>query len=98
MKINFNIPVKDYKGQALVSNGKVQMLNDHVGQAMYMVHSVGGNSLTPDEKYMAYKICNKMQSQNEIELNSEECAFIIKVCGESLISGAYGQIRELIEG
>ena len=47
---------------------------------------------------MAYKICNKMQSQNEIELNSEECAFIIKVCGESLISGAYGQIRELIEG
>lgn len=98
MKINLNQPVKDYKGQALVSNGKVQMLNDHIGQAMYMVHSVGGNSLTPDEKYMAYKICNKCQSNDEIELTTEERAFTLKVCGESLISGAYGQIRELIEG
>lgn len=98
MKINFNQPVKDYKGQALVSNGKVQMLNDHIGQALYMVHSTGGNQLSPDEKYMAYKICNKMQSEEPIEITTEEGAFIIKVCGETLISGAYGQIRELIEG
>lgn len=97
MKVKFNQPVRDYRGQALISNGQVQMLNDHIGQALYMAHSMGGNQMTSDEKYMAYKLCNKMLQQGEVEITAEEGAFIIKLCGETLISGAYGQIRELIE-
>lgn len=98
MKINFNQPVRDYRGQALISGGKVEMLNDHVGQTMYMAHMVSGHELTPDEKYMAYKICSKMQSAEPVDISMEEGAFILKVCGVALVAGAYGQLKDLIEG
>lgn len=93
MKVNFNQSFKDFKGK-----GIGVMISDEIGKILFNVSSSGNSPLTSDEKYMAYKLCNRISQGGETELTSEEAAFVVKVCGEYLTAGAYGQVRDLIEG
>lgn len=93
MKVNFNQSFKDFKGNKIGVT-----IADEVGKVMFNISTTGNNPLSADEKYMAYKLCNKMCAEGETEINADEAAFIVKVCGEYLTAGAYGQVRDLIEG
>lgn len=92
MKVNFNQSFKDFKGRAIG-----QTIADEIGKVLFNVSTSGNAPLSADEKYMAYKLCNRMGAEGEVELNAEEAAFIIRICGEYFSAGAYGQVRDLIE-
>lgn len=93
MKVNFNQSFKDYKGESLGVN-----ISDEVGKILFNLSTSGQIPLSADEKYMAYKLCNRITSLEEVELTNEEAAFIVKVCGENFKAGAYGQIVDIMEG
>lgn len=90
MKVNLNKSFKDFKGKEIGV-----MIADEVGKILFNMGTSG--NMSADEKYMAYKLCNKVCQCGEIDLSAEEAAFIIKACGETLTAGAYGQVRDLIE-
>lgn len=95
MKVNFNQSFKDFKGNEVKVNGQAVLILDEVGKILFNMGTSG--NMSADEKYMAYKLCNKVCQCGEIDLSAEEAAFIIKACGETLTAGAYGQVRDLIE-
>ena len=92
MKANFNQSFKDFRGNEV----GVKMA-DEIGKVLFNLSASNKAPLSADEKYMAYKLCNRICANGEVELNSEECAFIVRICGEYLTAGAYGQVRDLIE-
>lgn len=97
MKVNFNQSFKDFKGNEVKVNGKTALISDEVGKILFNIGTSGSNPLSADEKYMAYKLCNRISKGGEVEITSEEAAFIVKACSETLTAGAYGQVRDLIE-
>lgn len=92
MRVNFNQSFVDFKGKAIGIS-----IADEVGKILFNVGTSGNTPLNADEKYMAYKLCNRINLGDEVEISSEEAAFLVKVCGEYLTAGAYGQVRDLIE-
>lgn len=97
MRINFNQPFNDFKGNEVKVNGKPVLISDEIGKILFNLGMNGNTPLNADEKYMAYKLCNRLNTSDIMELTSEESAFIVKACGEHLTAGAYGQLRDLIE-
>lgn len=93
MKINFNRSFVDQKGNPLSV-----MIADEIGKSLFFLGATGKNQVSAEEKYMAYKLCNRISaSQDEVEITADEAAFILRVCGETLSAGAYGQVRDLID-
>ena len=92
MKVNFNQSFKDFKGNEIGV-----MISDEIGKVLFNLSTSNKTPLSADEKYMAYKLCNKVCGESA-EISAEESAFILRVSGEFLTAGAYGQIRDLIEG
>ena len=97
MKVNLKQSFKDFKGLEIKSGGNPVFISDEVGKILFNVGMSANVPLSVDEKYMAYKLCNKIASDNVVELTMEESAFILRICGEHLTAGAYGQIRDLFE-
>ena len=93
MKVNFNQSFKDFKGKEIGV-----MISDEIGKVLFNLSTSNNTPLSADEKYMAYKLCNRISQGGETELTSEEAAFILRASGEFLTAGAYGQVRDLIEG
>ena len=107
MKVNFNVPLVDFRGNVLskqvevVKNGKKclevqpEILKELVCQALYGC----GDGLTGDEKYSAYKLGIKIiTSEEEVDLKPEDGVLIKKICNPFLTAGAYGQLVTLIDG
>lgn len=96
MKINFNQPFKDFRGNVVLANGKPVMMADEVGRTLYNAGSA--KQLTAEEKYEAYKICTRITtSDGEVDITAEDGATILRLCAETMTAGAYGQIKDLIE-
>ena len=93
MKVNFKQPFKDMNGIPLPTT-----MADEIGKSLFYLESVGKQPLTADEKYLAYKLCNRIAgADGDVELSTDEAAFILRVCADTLKAGAYGQIRNLID-
>jgi hypothetical protein len=93
MKINFNVNFKNYKGTNLP-----EKISDVVAAALF---TVGANPDTPvrkEEKYMAFKLSQKIISGDGlIDITTEEASLIKDIASNTLTAGAYGQLVELIE-
>lgn len=96
MKVNLNQAFKDFKGNDILVGGKAALLSEEIGKTLYM-YGVESKA-SADEKYMAYKLCNRIMASDIVELTLDEASFIVRICGERFSAGAYGQIRELLEG
>ncbi len=96
MKVNFNQKVKDFKGV----EGS-ESISDVVAQALFQAGMNGDESITSDEKYMAYKLSQKIVAGAEndlfVDISTEEGTLIKKTCEKMYVAGAYGQIYDLIE-
>lgn len=92
MKINFKKPFLSFDGQPMK-----EIISEEIGRSLFSAQRLDGKALTADEKYMAYKLSMRLLNHDEIELSTEEASFIKKVCSETIIAGAYGQIVDLIE-
>lgn len=94
MKVNLNCSFRDYKGLPIEGTN----ISDMVCKSLFSVATLDGRSLSLDEKYMAYKLCNKiMRAVSDVTLSSEETVFIQKICSEVLTAGAIGQLKDLLE-
>lgn len=92
MEVNLNQSFIGLDGKQLKSG---QTVSDALGQALFSGIGVGN---TPDEKYFAYKLCNKIISKNNsIELDIDERKLLKNVACASLTPGAYGQVVELLK-
>ena len=97
MKVNFNRPFTDFKGQAMCENGTPLMMSEGIGRELFQLGRSEHRSA--EDKYMAYKLCNRISSASgDVDLTAEEGAFIVDVCAGSLTAGAYGQVKDLIDG
>lgn len=95
MKVNFNVSIKDFRGKEVLLNDKPIMLADKVAQLLF---NYGNTSQVPaDDKWRAYKLCNRLMESGELEFTTEEGAFVLNICGQTLTAGVYGQVRDLIE-
>lgn len=93
MKINLNVPFKNFKGQE-----SKEIIGDKVAEALFTA-GTQSNQISNESKYKAYKVCKKIgEASGEVEISTEEATLIKEVCINFLVAGAYGQVVELIEG
>lgn len=93
MRVNFNRFFVDQKGNPLSV-----VMADEIGKALFFLGASGKTPVSAEDKYRAYKLCNRISSaEAEIDLTAEEAAYILRICGETLSAGAYGQIRDIVE-
>lgn len=114
MKVNFNIPFKNYKGEDMqrevevIRDGKKVMekqpviIADVLSQNLYSgegIEKTGNAEKDNENKFKAYKLCHRIFSASgPIDLSPEESILIKQVSAATLTAGAYGQIVELLEG
>lgn len=93
MKVNFNVPFKNYKGKE--TN---EIVGEKVAEALFCAGS-NSDKISNENKYKAYKICRKIsEAICEVEISTDEATLIKEICAGYLVAGGYGQICELIEG
>jgi hypothetical protein len=73
MKIDVRVPLLDYRGHPLVE-GENQNFHDFV--ALALNNSYGAQTMTPEDKSIAYSITTKMYERNEVDLGETERKFI----------------------
>ena len=100
MKINFNVVMKDWKGEPVTvrddksGEDKPVLISEKIQELLYFY---GGNGQVSNEKkYKAHKVRKKFE-RGEDEFSTEELALIKEVAGAGLISGVVGQVYDLIE-
>lgn len=100
MKINFNQPFKNYKGEVIIEdNGVPQLIKNIVSALLFSGKWLEKKpDARPEDKIMAYDLSIRIyKAAREIELNIEEAA-MIKDAAASLNPGGYVQVINLIEG
>lgn len=93
MKVNLKRQFKDYRG-----NDLKEVIADKVAEALYSAGAIPEWPINREDKFRAYKICQKIIAcDGTAELESEDITLIKSVCSNFMTAGAYGQIEELLE-
>lgn len=103
MKINFNRPLLDFKGNEAIKvvNGKEvkQLLRDVVSEALYAARMNPQLGIDMSKKLRAYKMLQQIiNNRGVIEVNTEDATLLKEICADVFTAGSFGQINELIEG
>lgn len=94
MKIDLNKRFKNFKGKETA-----EVIADKVAEALYSAGAMPEWPIQKEDKFRAYKLCQKIIMSNGIlEITAEEASLIKEICSNFLTAGAYGQVHELIEG
>ena len=103
MKVNLNIPFKDYKGQPIIEKdkddkGHETIIADFVAKSLFTLCQIDGKPMEADKMLLAYKLSTRIiNNPNEVELTSEEITFIKEVMSKELVVGCYGQLVDILE-
>ena len=93
MEVNLKKRFKDYRG-----NDLKEVVSDKIAEALYSAGAIPEWPINREDKYRAYKICQKIIiSDGIVELESEDVTLIKNVCSNFMTAGAYGQIHDLLE-
>ena len=94
MKVNFNKPLKTFKGEDMKDEfGKVQIIKDIVCSWLYS----SGDEMNEDEKYESYKLMTRINAADgDMDISDKESLLIKKCCNKTLTAGAFGQIFDLL--
>jgi hypothetical protein len=96
MKVNFNVPFKNYKGETILKDGKEQLIKDVLAPVMFDGNWI--SSTDPEEKLKSYGLSIRIyDADTDIEITTEE-ATLIKRGAQILNAAGYAQIHKLIEG
>lgn len=114
MKVNFNTPFKNYKGEDMQKEVEVLrdgknakelqpvLIADILAQNLYNgegIERTGNAGKDNEAKFKAYQLCHRIfNASDAVDLTAEEALLIKQVSAASLTAGAYGQIVELLEG
>lgn len=93
MKINLNKKFKSFNGGELGDD----TMKITIAKALFSGQGVGN---TEEEKFAAYKLCNRLlnEKEEELEFDKDEKKLILAASCFALTPGAYGQIREILNG
>lgn len=95
MKVNFNTPFTNYKGEAIFKDGKEQLMKDVLSPLLFDGHWL--SSVNPAKKKMSYDLSIRIYTaEGETELTAEE-AVLVKEGAQTLTAGGYAQIAKLID-
>lgn len=98
MKVNLSKYFTDAQGNPVIVAGKPQVIGEHLCFALFNLTQVHGAPATPEQKYMAYKLCKRIQADaSNVELSTEEGTFLKELAAEVLSAGGYGQVVDIIE-
>ena len=93
MKVNFNVPFLNLKGQPIKLNDEITTIKDVICAQLF-----SSNIGDKDAKYKRFKICLKLNNSNsEVEITPDEVNIILDSCSE-LNVGGYGQVYNLLNG
>ena len=102
MEVNLKRPFVDNYGDAVCELRKgipeQTETGRQVSKILFNLSSLGGVPLDADQKYEAYRLCQRITATPEkVELTAEDVVFLKRVCGEQLSAGAYGQVYDILE-
>lgn len=96
MKINLNIPFKNYAGEPIKENDKVVIIADFVGKALFSMNTK--QQMEKDDMIKAYEIMRQLQhSPSEVKLTHEQITFLEEKMSGALTVGCYGQLYNILE-
>lgn len=92
MKVNLNQKFKNVSGDEVSKGDTIKVT---IAKALFSGEGIGNNA---DEKFAAYKLCNRLinEKEEEMEFDKDERNLILSAACASLVPGAYGQVRELL--
>jgi hypothetical protein len=95
MKYDFSVPLIDFNGQPVKTNeGNLLTYGDSVMQLVL----AGAEQDSPEEKYMAYSLCNRIAYESaQVELSVKEAAFVLSKAEKYGHPLSYGRIKDLLE-
>lgn len=99
MKRNFNFPLLNYKGEEIKDeNGNNQLMSDIVSLRLFAVGN-SGEPASPEKKMQAYRVMKRIQTKpEEVELSAEDAVLIKEIGKDTMVSGIYGQLVDVLEG
>ena len=98
MKVNLDIPFRNFQGEPICENGKEVTMAEFVGKALFGFGQGGQQTLEQSEMIRAYDIIRKLQtSPSEVSLSSEDITFIKDKMAKVLTVGCYGQLYMILE-
>ena len=94
MKVNFNKPLKTFRGEDMKDEfGIVQIIKDIVCARLYS----SGDDMNQDEKFEAYNLMTRINAaEGELDISDKESVLIKKCCDKTLTAGAFGQIFNIL--
>ena len=94
MKVNFNKPLKTFRGEDKKDEfGKDQIIKDIVCARLYS----SGDDMNQDEKFEAYNLMTRINAaEGELDISDKESVLIKKCCDKTLTAGAFGQIFNIL--
>lgn len=102
MEVNLKRPFVNTDGEAVCEMRKgvpeFTEMGRQVAKILFNLSTLGGVPLDAEQKYEAYRLCQRITATPEkVELTAEDAAFLKRVCGEQLSAGAYGQVCDILE-
>lgn len=98
MKVDFDKPFIDCFGREINAPKGGKNIAEQLCLLLFNLNTMCNTPLTGDEKYAAYKLCNRISANPaEVELSTEEASLIKRLSGEVFNAGPYGQIVDIIE-
>ena len=94
MKVNLNIPVREYDGAAVKNENDVEVtIGDLVGKVLF-----ASKGMEQADMMRAYDITEKIQKDAaSVELTSEDITFIKEQTVKVFNVGIYGQLYNILE-
>ena len=92
MKVNLKQKFKNMFGNEVTKDDTIKV---SIAKALFSGVGIGNSD---DEKFAAYKLCNRLinEKEDEMEFDKDERKLILSAACASLVPGAYGQVRELL--
>ena len=99
MKVNFNTPFVNYKGEPIMENGKEKLVKDVVAVTLFEGYwQMRLPNVPAEEKLKASNLSNKIyESSGEIEITVEDAVMIKDAVLPALNPGGYAQVVKLVE-
>lgn len=97
MKVNLNVPIRDFFGKPIIENEKTKKEVNMAEQIGVILFGLGQN-LEQSEMVTAYGIARKLQKDpSDVLLSSEEITFLKEKLSKVLTAGCYGQVYDILE-
>lgn len=94
MKVNFNKSFIDCFGKKVGD----KQIGEQLAMLLFNMSTINNAPVSPEEKYAAYKLCNKLSTATDaVEITEDEAGLIKRIASEYFSAGAYGQIVDLVE-